>query len=334
MALIDFTTGERVFASPSMSILDASLNAGILVPYSCKTGRCNTCKCLVLHGDSRAIHPELGLTEREKAGGWILSCVRVAESDLLLEVETINNLSLPPPRTIPCRIDNIRRVAHDVVRIILRIPPTAKFEFVAGQYVDVIGPSGIRRSYSLANGDANSALLELHIREVGGGAMSEYWFSQAKINDLLRLRGPFGTFVLRETMDLDLVFLATGTGIAPVKAILQSLARQVNDHPPRSIHLLWGGRNPDDFYLEASALTAGIEYIRYQPVLSRADASWSGPVGYVQDILPSSLPNLSNAAVYACGSAAMIEGAKALLTERGLNPKHFFSDAFVCSSDG
>jgi CDP-4-dehydro-6-deoxyglucose reductase len=220
------------------------------------------------------------------------------------------------------------RLAPDVLRVLLRLPPTADFAFTPGQYIDVIGPNNVRRSYSLANASCVDKLLELHIRAVEGGAMSQYWFDQAKPNDLLRLNGPLGTFFLRNTADLDLIFLATGTGIAPVKAMLESMALIPNEQKPKSVTVLWGGCNSKDFYMDLADLTRNYTYI---PVQSRPEADWSGAKGHVQDVLLGFNAELENAVVYACGSKAMINSAKLKLINAGLPVNRFYSDAFVCS---
>lgn len=327
-ALITLSSGKHFNASIGQSILDCAAQANINLPYSCKTGRCSTCKCKVISGTTTALHPETGLSEQEKADGWVLSCVRTAETDTLLEIDDLGGIELPLAKTLPCRIQQLQRLATDVMQVFLRLPPTADFGFIAGQYIDVIGPNGIRRSYSLANAKRADNLLELHIRSVDGGAMSDYWFNQAKPNDLLRLNGPLGTFFLREIEGRDLVFLATGTGIAPVKAILESLQSDPQAQRPKSISVLWGGRKKEDLFLDIASMAPAVDYI---PVLSRPDAEWTGASGYVQDVLLQYMTDLTNAAVYACGGDAMIRSAKIALSHAGLQPSRFYSDAFVSS---
>ena len=190
MAVVKLSSGAEFSAVPGISLIDAAFAVGVTLPHSCKTGRCSTCKCKVLQGETKALQTETVLTDAEKAEGWILSCVRSAQTDITLEVEDLGNVVLPSSKTLPCRISSIDRLATDVVRIMLRLPPTADFRSIPGQYIDVIGPGGVRRSYSLANANTADKTLELHIRAVDGGVMSDYWFKQAKANDLLRLNGP------------------------------------------------------------------------------------------------------------------------------------------------
>ena len=329
MLTITLTSGSSFQATIGSSILNAALQANVSVPYSCNTGRCSTCKCKVLSGKTTLLHPETGLTDEEVNEGWILSCVRTAESDLVLEVDDLAGIHLPVAKTYPCRINGINHLAPDVVQVSLRLPPTAAFEFIAGQYISVIGPNGVRRSYSLANSGFEDKMLELHIREVEGGEMSQYWFKEAKINDLLRINGPLGTFFLRETADIDLYFLATGTGIAPVKAMLESIIRLPLEKKPRSVSVLWGGRKPHDFYINVADIPCEHTFI---PVLSRLDEGWTGAQGYVQNVLLDLHPQWETTAIYACGSDAMIRCAKKSLVDAGLPENRFYSDAFVSSS--
>jgi CDP-4-dehydro-6-deoxyglucose reductase, E3 len=271
----------------------------------------------------------LSADDVEKAEGWILSCVRTAQTDVTLEVEDLGNVFLPPSKTLPCRISNIDRLSTDVVRVMLRLPPTADFRSIPGQYIDVIGPGGVRRSYSLANANTADKTLELHIRAVEGGVMSDYWFKKAKANDLLRFNGPLGTFFLRGLDELHLVFLATGTGIAPVKAILESMIHIGPELAPQSVTVFWGGRTLEDFYFDPQSIQAGQRFV---PVLSRAAVGWAGVSGYVQNALLATQPDLDHTAVYACGSDAMIRSAKASLLAAGLPDNRFFADAFVPSA--
>ena len=329
MPYVHLSSGKNFEATNDISLLEAATKSGVSLPYSCKTGRCSSCKCRVLRGETKALVAELGLTEMEKAEGWILSCARTAATDLVLEVEDLGDVLLPEARTLACRISSLDKLAPDVIKVILRLPPNTIFNFIPGQYIDVIGPGGIRRSYSLANAPKAGNSLELHIREVENGAMSQYWFNQSAVNDLLRLYGPQGTFFLRNIAKRDLIFLATGTGFAPVKAMLEALPSLAADQQPASITVMWGARHEHDLYFDVAGLP-GIQ--KYIPVLSRAEATWKGERGYIQDALLRHIFDLRNGAVYACGSDAMIHSAKSTLTAAGLPSQHFYSDAFVCSS--
>jgi len=201
-------------------------------------------------------------------------------------------------------------------------------KFLPGQYIDIIGMDGIRRSYSIAGQDSSSGTIELHIRRTLGGKLSEYWFNRARLNDLLRFNGPVGTFFIRATRGLDLYFLATGTGIAPIKSMLESLAGLSREESPRSVTVFWGGRRREDLYFDVNELPGTFEFI---PVLSRPDADWNGAKGYVQDQLLRRRLDFRNSAVYACGGNAMICDARLALSKAGLPSCSFISDAFLMS---
>lgn len=322
------TRSGRCFdAAAGETLLDAALRADVTLAYSCRTGRCGTCKGRLCGGSTTALHEELGLTASEREAGWVLTCVRTALSEIELDIEDLGDVKLAAPRTLPCRIRALHRLADDVLRVVLRLPPGSAFNFIPGQYIDVIGHGGLRRSYSVANAPSAHQQIELHIRRVDGGAMSDYWFGAAKPNDLLRLHGPMGTFFLRDVAGADLVFLATGTGIAPVKAMLEGLNAQLA--APRSVTVYWGGRIPADLYWNTRE--AGNTH-RFVPVLSRAGATWDGARGHVQDLLLTEERDWGRTFVYACGSDPMIHDARRQLVAAGLGEGRFLSDAFVCST--
>lgn len=329
MNRVFITSGRSFDAFDHETILEAASRQGLSLPHSCLTGRCNTCKSRIHSGVTSPLHPETGLSELEIADGWILNCVRTVKSDIILDVDELVGISLPSVKTLPCRISCLEYISSDIVLVKLRLPHTSDFNFIPGQYIDVIGPNGLRRSYSLANSCLNPKLLELHIRFVKNGAMSEYWFKQARVNDLLRIKGPQGTFFLRNIANKDLVFLATGTGLAPVKSILDSLSF-ISDYPgPRSITVFWGGRTSADFYFDVPSISGGFKFV---PVISGSDTNWKGARGYVQNQLLVMSADLTQSVVYACGSENMIRSAKELLIQSGLPAGQFYSDAFVCSS--
>jgi CDP-4-dehydro-6-deoxyglucose reductase len=288
------------------------------------------CRTRVLSGASTELSSEVALTSAERADGWILSCVRSATTAMSLEVEDLGSFSIPETKILPCRISERQLLAPQVMRVILRLPPSSNFRFLPGQYINVTSPNGVRRSYSLANADAVSNFLELHVRAVENGAMSDYWFNQAKVNDLLRLNGPLGTFFLRDVTDKDVVFLATGTGIAPVKSMLEAMWANLGlEHQPRSVKVFWGGRVQTDHYWNPEFPSGRDKFVK---VLSRPSEDWSGARGYVQQVFMSGNPDLRNMVVYACGSNDMILSSRELLLQAGLPGRQFFSDAFVCSA--
>lgn len=327
MPLLRTSSGRSFHAEVGETILDASLRADLSLPYSCRTGRCSSCKAKVLAGSTHAIRDEPGLTEAELRDGWVLACARTADTDAEFEVEDFGAFHPPAPKLVPCRIQSLETAATDVLRVVLRMPAQVKFDFTAGQYVEIIGPGGLRRSYSIANAPRPNPKIELLIKRMAGGAMSRYWFEQAAVNDLLRLNGPIGTFFLRRIDDVDLIFLGTGTGIAPIKAMLESLAQSPGR--PRSATVLWGVRRREDLFWTAPPGDPACEFV---PVLSRADKAWTGARGYVQQVLEQRPQRWQHSDIYACGSMAMIRDARQLAARLGILPNQFHADAFVCST--
>jgi len=324
---VRLTRGAAFTATPDRTLLDCAGDAGLHLEHSCRTGRCGSCKTRLISGSVKTIRTDLWLKPADRADGWVLTCTDAAEAACELEAQDLPRLAGIRTLTQPSRIDAIERLAPDVVHVTLRLPPTVSLRFLPGQYVNVIAAGGLRRAYSLANAPRADNKLELMIREVPGGVMSEYWFGTAAAKDLLRIEGPRGTFFLRDVAGVDVVFLATGTGIAPIRALLTEIEGLAPEARPRSVTLLWGGRHPADLFWQPPELPG----LRYVPVLSQADEGWTGAHGHVQDVLLAEKPDLTRTQVYACGSQAMIVSADAALAAAGLPPNSFYSDAFVAS---
>jgi CDP-4-dehydro-6-deoxyglucose reductase len=311
-----------------VSILDTARTHGIVLEYSCRTGRCGICKAPVLAGTTEILRHEESLTPEDASEGLILTCCRSATSDVTLDIEPLDRLAGIEIKTMASRIVSIERLAPDIVRVMLKTPPASPMQFLPGQYIDVI-VKGVRRSYSLANAPRTDGLLELIIKRYKGGVLSAYWFEHAKANDLLRIEGPFGTFFLREQAPTNIVFLATGTGIAPVKALLEELAADPERAAQHRLTVFWGNREAESFCWDpvGLGLDVGVHHL-----LSGPDTRWSAARGYVHDAAIHQGINFDDTAVYACGSNAMITSARAALLALGLPAKRFFSDAFVSSN--
>ena len=321
---------QRQFvADPSVSLLDAARAQGITLEYSCRTGRCGICKAPVLSGETVVLRAEdEGLTKDEGSRGIVLTCCRAAASDLVLDIEPLDRLADITIKTIPARIVSLERLSRDIVRVLLKTPPASPLRFVPGQYVDVIAQD-VRRSYSLANAPRADGLLELIVRRYPGGVLSGYWFERAQPNDLLRIEGPFGTFFLRDAPPTHIVFLATGTGIAPVKALLEELATDPVRAGRHRLSVFWGNRASESFCWDPVAL--GLD-IGMHHLLSGEDIGWGGTRGYVQEAAARHGLDPEDTVVYACGSSAMIASARDTMLALGLPARRFFSDAFVSSN--
>jgi len=306
------------------TILDASRRHNITIEYSCSTGRCGVCIAPVISGKTIAIKSEETLLLENKGMNNILTCCRVPVTDVSLDVEDLGEIGKIPVRTLPCRIKSLKFLNKDVIQVVLRLPPNSKFKFIAGQHINLIH-KGFRRSYSLANAEQLDGNLEIQVKKVNQGLMSDYLFTRAKENDLLRLEGPLGTFSYRENDSENIILMATGTGIAPIKAIIESLKKSSDE---KMIYIVWGGRVLEDLYLDFGVTKLKSIFI---PVLSREKIK-NYYFGYVQDAVLSLGLDLKKTSVYACGSEIMIKDASDVLVKNGLRRKRFYSDAFVSSN--
>ena len=328
-------SGRQFAVEGDETILDAALRQGLTMPYGCKDGACGACKGKVLCGEvdhgKAAAH---ALTDAEKAAGLTLYCCARPQTDLEIECKQIASASQIPVKTLPGRIEKFERLAPDVIEMHLRLPASERLQFLAGQYIDFLLKDGRKRSFSLANAPHDDALLQLHIRYVPGGFFTEQVFSTMKLKDILRFNGPHGGFFLREESTKPIIFLAGGTGFAPIKSIVE---HAIAENCQRPMVIYWGARAKVDLYMNALPEKWAAEHarIRYVPVLAEpaADDAWDGRTGFVHEAVLADFPDLSGHQVYACGSPGMIDAAKRDFLAQGLPEEEFFADAFSFSSN-
>ena len=327
-------------ADPDKSVLDAALAAGILLPYSCRSGACSTCKARVMSGTVEGGNSAAQiLTPEEIREGFTLLCQARATSDLVIESREIRLASDIQIRKLPSRVTSIERPTADVALLKLQLPATESFRFYAGQYVEIILKDGKRRSYSMANPPHDAAALELHIRHLPGGLFTDHVFgagaTQMKEREILRVEGPFGSFFLRDDSDLPIVMLASGTGFAPIKAIIEHMAHQ---NIRRPVTLYWGGRRPSDLYMSelAQHWAKTLPNFKFIPVVSDAlpEDGWTGRTGFVHRAVMEDFPSLMGHQVYACGAPIVVESARReFVTQCALPDEAFFADAFTSEAD-
>jgi CDP-4-dehydro-6-deoxyglucose reductase, E3 len=333
-------SGHAFDAEADRNVLQSALEAGLALPYSCRTGNCRTCRAQIVAGEVDHGRTKLEyLTEAEKGEGFALLCQARPRSDLMVEVVEIAGLESVKPRILPCRVVRIEKRASDVAILELRLPPNDKFRFAAGQYVEFILDEGKRRAYSIANAPKPEGivLVELHLRHSPGGLFTDRVFSSLKERDLLKIEGPFGTFVLRENSEAAIVFVAAGTGFAPIKSIVEDALRK-GLQKTRPMVLYWGARVLEDLYMldVPRGWAAGEPNFRFVPVLSESgpDDGWTGRTGFVHKAVMEDLPDLSGHEVYACGTPLMVEAAKrdfAALCD--MRDDAFFADEFLTEAD-
>lgn len=333
-------TQHQFLASDDQNILDAALAAGIVLPYSCRAGACSSCKGRVVSGDFEAgPAPAQVLQSQEIEEGYTLLCQAQPRSDMVIATREVRLASDIQVRKLPARVTKIRMAAPDVAILTLQLPSSETFRFNAGQYIELILKDGRRRSYSMANSPNQAAALELHVRHMPGGVFTDHVFgagaTQMKEREILRLEGPFGSFFLRDDTEKPIVFLASGTGFAPIKAIVEQMIEQGNKRPAV---LYWGGRRPQDLYMDdiARSWVESLPNFSYVPVVSDAlpEDSWAGRTGFVHEAVMADFPDLSGYEVYACGAPIVVESARRDFGSRCQLPDDaFFADAFTSAAD-
>ncbi len=323
-------SGHQFTVREEEPVLDAALRQGVALPYGCRNGKCGSCRGKVVVGEIayRDGQPT-GITDAEVTSGLALFCQARPKSSLGIEIREVERARDIPVRTLPCRVAHIDQLAHDVIRLYLKLPDTERLQFLAGQYVDVLLKDGQRRAFSLANAPHDDRYLELHVRHIEGGTFTDFVFSRMQEKALLRIEGPLGSFVLRENSERPMIFVAGGTGFAPIKGIVQhALAEGVT----RPIHLYWGVRAKRDLYMDELPREWAEEYphVSYSPVLSEPakEDAWAGRTGLVHEAVSADFPDLHSYEVYTSGPPAMIEAARKAFLAQGLSPENLFSDAF------
>lgn len=332
-------SGHTFEVEEGKRVLDAGLEAGFAMPYSCRAGTCRTCRGRIIEGTveyGTNMVSDAYLPPEHRAMGLALLCSAVATSDLVIELKELSLVGIKP-RMVPCRVKQLQKPAADVAILDVKLPMNENFMFSPGQYIDFIMKDGRRRSYSIATAPSveGTTDLQLHIRHTPGGAFTDHVFGAMKERDLLRFEGPLGTFYLREDSTKPIILLASGTGFAPIKAIVEYALRKKIARP---MTLYWGCRTKADLYLLDLPQQWAQENpeFRFIPVLSDAAPgdAWSGRSGFVHKAVIQDFPDLSGHQVYACGAPVMVEAARGDFTAQcGLPEDEFFADSFLTEAD-
>jgi CDP-4-dehydro-6-deoxyglucose reductase len=313
------------------SVLTAALRQDLVLPYGCRNGACGSCKGRILEGRvDYGVHQRKALTDEEKIQGKALFCQARPLTDLVIEARTIGAAKDIQVRTLPCRVQKLERLAEDVMVLYLRLPANERLQFLAGQYLEFLLKDGSRRSFSMGNAPHDDELIQLHVRRVAGGQFTDHVFNKMKERDILRFEGPLGTFFLREDSHKPIVFVASGTGFAPIKSIIEHALRR---NIARSMTLYWGGRRPRDLYMDALARQWPITYV---PVISEAlpEDRWTGRTGFVHRAVMEDFPDLSACQVYACGVPVMVDAARRDFVQQCRLPEEeFYADSFTTQAD-
>lgn len=329
-------SGRQFSCDADETVLSAALRAGVILPYGCKNGACGSCKGkvtdgTVVHGN----HQQRALTEDEAAQGMSLFCCAKPQSDLTIEARELVANDEYPVKKMPTRIAKLEKLSDDVMLLALQLPANEKLNYRAGQYIEFLLRDGKRRSYSMANAPHDAEHITLHIRHMPGGLFTDQVFSTLKERDILRFEGPQGTFYLREDSNKPIILLASGTGFAPIKALVEQL---IHTKSTRPIALYWGGRRPADLYMDklCQEWATQLPGFRYVPVISDAQAEdqWQGRTGFVHQAVMADHTDLSGYQVYACGAPVMVDSAKRdFVAQCQLPADEFYADSFTSEAD-
>lgn len=313
------------------TVIEAGRRAGLNMPYSCIRGTCGTCRAQLISGDvDMPPTSEICLNANELANNAILMCVCKPKSDVIIACDAVRQMEAGDgPRDFT--IQRLERITDDVMIVALAADDELPVRYTPGQFMNIQTEKFGSRSYSLARPTATTGEVEFHIRLKTGGAFTTWLFKQAEIGEKLIIEQPTGRFSCNVEKIMPRIFVASGTGFAPIRAILENLFK-LKDNQPKWLY--WGGRRPQDLYMDklASNWTKLYPSFRYIPVISEPllEDGWTGREGFVHKAALNDHADMSKVQVYACGVPVMVDACRKDFVEyAGLDPQNFYADSFV-----
>lgn len=311
---------------PSQTILEAAISSGITLPYGCRSGSCGSCKATIIKGE--VFHEDIMpgvLTDQDRSEQNFLLCKTYATSDVTITSPVEKKLDEFPKKITPVRVEKLNLLNHDVMQILLKLPAGENLQFKAGQYLEFILKDGARRAFSMANAPSDD-LIELHVRLIEGGTFTNYVFNEMKEKSIHRIEVPIGNFYLRES-DRPMIFVAGGTGFAPIKSIINDCHRAGVE---RKIYLYRGFKTHKDLYQDEVVENWKKNINNFEAINIYSEEVVNGQEKIlVHKKVIKDLGQLDSFDVYCCGAPGMIEVAYKEFVEAGLNPNSFYSDAFT-----
>jgi naphthalene 1,2-dioxygenase ferredoxin reductase component len=321
-----------ILVEPGSTLLETALAAGVPYPHGCRSGNCGACKSKLIDGEIELLpHSEYALTEAERASGLILACRAMPWSDARIAWLDTDEVAAHPIRHLTCRVVAREALTHDTMRVALAIEAGGPFDFSPGQYASLSFPGQAARDYSMASAPG-AATVDFFIRRMPEGRTSAHVAERLRRGDAVQLEGPFGASFLREKHAGPILAIAGGSGIAPVKAIVDRALALDMQQP---IHLYFGVQDERDLYLEAhfAALTARHPQFHFTPVLSSPAAATARRCGFVHQAVAEDFADLDGCKAYLAGPPVMVEAATALLTARGVRRVDIHADAFYTEAE-
>lgn len=307
------------------TLLQAGLRAGLDMPYSCRVGGCGTCKCKLVDGKVRQLTDfSYVLSEQEMQQGYILACQSVPLGEI--RVEAVLDRPLAAAQQVGGRVLAQQRLTHDIT--LLRVRLDDSLRYLAGQYVELSVASlpGVARNYSFATAPSHDGIAEFFVRRVPGGLFSAHINDQQLVGEAVSLRGPLGDFHLHPGTG-PLLMVAGGSGLAPIRAILQDAAAQGLTRPVR---VLFGARRQQDLYLLDELEQLARQWpaaFSVLPVLSEpGDDDWTGARGLITEHFGAVSADTD---AYLCGPPVMVDAASDVLRQQGIDPARIHADRFL-----
>jgi ferredoxin-NAD(P)+ reductase (naphthalene dioxygenase ferredoxin-specific) len=316
-----------VDVAPGANLLEALLAAQVPVSYSCKAGRCGTCRCKIVAGEVMNSGP-VQQRPLDNAAEYVLACQTFLTETCTVEIPEPDEVVVHPARTLKATVVAIESLAHDIKRLVLK--PAKPLEFSPGQYAQLQFTAEHNRPYSMA-GLSNDGTLEFHVRVVPEGRVSGFVATQLQPGDSVRVSGPLGTAYLRRQHEGPVLCVAGGTGLAPILSILRgALAVGM----PNPVHLYFGVRSPRDIYGLDWLLELQSRHPAFQVhvVVTAGGDPREQRCGLVTDAIAADHGRLDGWRAYLCGSPPMVEAATLMARQKGIRPEHIHADAFYTQS--
>jgi CDP-4-dehydro-6-deoxyglucose reductase, E3 len=327
-------SGRQFPVAPGETVLEAAQRAGIALPYSCRAGVCGSCRAVLVSGRVEyPRNPPQALSGENRANQAILLCQAAPLSDLSVEAREVTSVKDVTRRQLDVVVTEKRQLASDVVGLHLQpAPGETALNWLPGQYLDIVLPDGKHRPFSIAGNPRADGTIELHVRHVAGGGFTSWVANGLEVGDVLRVEGPLGTFVPREDSERPIIFMAGGTGFAPVKAVVEHFIELGSRRP---IDVYWGARSADDLYQceLAKSWETQAANLRFHAVVSDPERAHGLREGLVHEAVLEDHPDLAGFDVYMGGPPAMIDAGRRLFADAGLPESRLYYDSFEYAPD-
>ena len=314
------TYSGKSFEHKNGTVLDTLIEAGEDIPYSCREGVCQSCMVRAVSGRPSA-HSQRDLKETLVKQGCFLACQCHPEEDL--------EIALPDTQLFctDAELIELERLSDEIMRVILR--PSKDYHYYAGQFLNIKNSAGIVRSYSLASLPQLGGDLELHMQYMAGGKMTEWLFNDAAAGDRFEVSEAQGDcFYTSGRPDQSILFVATGSGLAPIYGVIRDALLQGHSGP---MHLFHGSRHISHIYLqdELRDLAEKHKNFQYSPCLTAAEQVDGYYHQRANEAALDTYSDLKSWRVFACGHPDMVKDfkKKAFLAGASLSDIHI--DAFV-----